>query len=157
MNSSLKVDPWNVHDDHIGKQNLPTDVDPAKFIGAERKCQYVMPKTMVVKANMAYETHSIIDYSDHAFAWKKVTRNPDVPFGKRFECHVQQVYINMGHNRVKMVASVEAKFIGKPPMVAWKIKNAMYNGVTDFFVAKGQTICEFAFLGGDDGDDEKEN
>ena len=147
MNSRVKMDPWNIHDDSIGDRE---DMDATNFIGAERKCQYLMPRSGMVKANMAYETHSIVDYNDYAFLTRKVTKNPDVPYGTSFECHVQTIFINMGYNNVRMVASVEAKFIGKPPMVAWKIKNAMYNGVTDFFVVNREIICEHAFQEGND-------
>ena len=114
------------------------------IVGAERKCSYLMPKSGMVAANMAYETQTIEEYNDYAFVIKKVTVNPDVPFGNTFECHVQTIFHDMGYNKCKMIASVEANFIGRPPMVAWKIKNAMYDGVTDFFVATGEVICEHA-------------
>ena len=103
-----------------------------------------MPKSGLVKANMAYETQTIVEYNDYTFVTYKITQTPDVPYGSCFESHVQTTIINLGNNQSKMIASVEAKFIGKPPMIAWKIKSAMYSGVTDYFVAKGETICEHA-------------
>jgi len=146
------MEPWDIHDEHVGHTKPPQEISPAQFIGAERKVQYLMPKSAFVKANTAYENHTIVDYSDYAFVTKKVTKNPDVPFGSTFECHVLTIFINMGYNTVRMISSTEAKFVGKPPMVAWKIKNAMYNGVTDYFVATGETICEHAFREADKGD-----
>lgn len=138
------MSPWDKYDDLIGDTHGQTKDREELMIGAERSCQYLMPKSGMVGANMAYETHTIIGYNDYAFVMKKVTTNPDVPFGKSFECHVQTIFINLGYGNCKMISSVEAQFLGRPPMVAWKIKNAMYNGVTDFFVAKGEVICEHA-------------
>lgn len=154
--SEVEMGPWDKHNDEIGSPNLPNTEIQKDFIGAQRKCQYLMPKSGMVSANMAYETHTIVDCNNYAFVTRKVVRNPDVPFGSTFNCIVQTVFINLGYNNCRMVSSVEAEFVGRPPMVAWKIKNAMYNGVTDFFVAKGETICEHAFREGanaDAGDD----
>lgn len=142
--SQVEMSPWDKYDDLIGDTHGQTKDREELMIGAERSCKYLMPKSGMVGANMAYETHTIIGYNDYAFVMKKVTTNPDVPFGKSFECHVQTIFINLGYGNCKMISSVEAQFLGRPPMVAWKIKNAMYNGVTDFFVAKGEVICEHA-------------
>ncbi len=145
MFCSVEVGAWEMHNDNVGKPNLPETVSKDDFIGNQRKCQYLMPKSGMVSANMAYETHTIVDYNDFAFVTRKVVTNPDVPFGTSFKCIVQTIFTNLGYNNCRMIASVEAEFVGRPPMVAWKIKNAMYNGVTDFFVATGETICEHAF------------
>ncbi len=119
-------------------------VNEHEFLGAERKSQFLMPKSGLVKANMAYENMTIVEYNDYCFAIKKVTTNPDVPFGTTFECHTLMTFTNLGENRCKLMATVEARFVGKPPMIAWKIKNGMYSGVTDYFVAMGEVICENA-------------
>ena len=68
--------------------------------------------------------------------------NPSAPFGSTFECHTLMMFCDLGLNNCHLVASVEARFVGKPPMIAFKIKNGMYNGVTDFFVALGEVICD---------------
>eukprot|EP00557_Chaetoceros_sp_GSL56_P012127 CAMPEP_0176483824 /NCGR_PEP_ID=MMETSP0200_2-20121128/4124_1 /TAXON_ID=947934 /ORGANISM="Chaetoceros sp., Strain GSL56" /LENGTH=789 /DNA_ID=CAMNT_0017880251 /DNA_START=251 /DNA_END=2620 /DNA_ORIENTATION=- len=146
--SDIQMGAWDKLDSEIGQteSNIPFGSPESKsYIGAQRHCQYLMPKTALVKANMAYETHTIVEYNDYTFVTHKITRTPHVPFGSSFESHVQTIIVNMGNDTCKMIASVEAKFLDKPPMIAWKIKSAMYSGVTDYFVAKGETICEHAF------------
>lgn len=138
------MEPWDLYEDYIGGIENPDNIDNTDFIGCERKCQYMVPKSGLVKANMAYENITIVEYNDFCFAIKKVTTNPDVPFGSTFECHTLMVFTNLGMNNCQLEASVEARFVGKPPMIAWKIKNGMYSGVTDFFVAKGEVICDHA-------------
>lgn len=143
--SQVTLEAWDKCNDVIGDHTLSgEEMAKSDIVGAERKCSYLMPKSGMVAANMAYETQTIEEYNEYAFVIKKVTVNPDVPFGNTFECHVQTIFHDMGYNQCKMIASVEANFIGRQPMVAWKIKNAMYDGVTDFFVAKGEVICEHA-------------
>lgn len=142
------MEAWDKSDADIGQTeaNIPLGSPAsASFIGAQRNCQYLMPKSGIVKANMAYETHTIVEYNDYIFVTDKITKTPEVPFGSSFESHVKTIIVNMGNDQCKMIASVEAKFVDKPPMIAWKIKSAMYSGVTDYFVAKGETICEHAF------------
>jgi len=90
---------------------------------------------------MAYVTMKLTEYNDHCFAFDSVSKNPDVPFGKVIECHTKYVFINEGKNETRMISSVHCHFIGKPPMIAWKIRNAMYSGVTSYCVAKAETIC----------------
>ena len=142
----INTELWDKHDEQIGRtdDHDETSINDADFIGAERKCQYMVPKSGLIKANMAYEKMTIVEYSDYCFAIKKVTTNPDVPFGSTFECHTLMVFTNLGSNMCRLVASVEARFVGKPPMIAWKIKNGMYSGVTDYFVATGEVICDNA-------------
>jgi hypothetical protein len=144
----IQMSAWDKLDDDIGQTETKVPFDsPASisFLGAQRNCQYIMPKSGLVKANMAYETHTIVEYNDYVFVTRKITKTPEVPFGSSFESHVNTIIVNVGNNQCKMIASVEAKFLDKPPMIAWKIKSAMYSGVTDYFVAKGETICEHAF------------
>lgn len=141
----IKTEAWDIHNNDIGATDEQVNaVENANFVGAERKIQFMVPKSGLVKANMAYENMTIVEYNDYCFAIKKVTTNPDVPFGSTFECHTLMVFTNLGSNMCKLVASVEARFVGKPPMIAWKIKNGMYSGVTDYFVAVGEVICENA-------------
>ena len=101
-----------------------------------------MPATRMVKANMAYTTETIIEYSSHCIAIKRVAKNPEVPFGQSFECHELEVYMNTGSNTVRMVSSTEAHFYGKPPLIASRIRSAMYNGVTEKAIALGESICD---------------
>lgn len=144
--TEVEIEPWDKHDDEIGVAVPNRGTDLKNIIGARRNCRYLMPKSGIVAANMAYEVETITEYNPHSFAIKKVTRNPDVPFGKSFECHVQTVFINMGFDNCRMISSAEAVFLGKPPMIAWKIKNGMYSGVTNFFVAKGEAIIEHSLV-----------
>mmetsp|Transcript_26162 Transcript_26162/g.38705 ORF Transcript_26162/g.38705 Transcript_26162/m.38705 type:complete len:698 (+) Transcript_26162:372-2465(+) len=149
--TEVEIESWDKHDDEIGIAVPNRGTDLKKIIGARRNCKYLMPKSGIVAANMAYEVETITEYNPHSFAIKKVTRNPDVPFGKSFECHVQTVFINKGFDNCRMISSVEAVFLGKPPMIAWKIKNGMYSGVTNFFVAKGEAIMEHSVVPSNEG------
>jgi hypothetical protein len=91
---------------------------------------------------MAYTTETITEYSDYCIAIKRIAKNPDVPFGTKFEAHCLDVYVNTGDNTCRMITSAEAKFYNKPPFLAWKIKTAMYDGVTTKSVDLGKSICE---------------
>ena len=138
------MESWDKYNEYIGLPENPEGIKNSDFIGVERNSVFTIPKSLMIKANKAYENTTIIEYNDYCFAIKKVTTNPDVPFGSTFECHTLMVFTNLGMNSCRLVGSVEAKFLGRPPMIAWKIKNGMYSGVTDFFVAKGEVICDHA-------------
>lgn len=43
-----------------------------------------------------------------------------------------------------MTTSVSCVFPKKKPMVAWKIKNAMYSACTDSAILEGKAICDHA-------------
>ena len=101
-----------------------------------------MPKSGLVQANMAHTTETIVESSDHCIAIKRIAKNPDVPFGQTFEAHCLDVFINTGSNTCRMLTSSEAIFYGKPPFIAWKIRTAMYNGITSKSVTLGNAICE---------------
>lgn len=139
--TKLIAEPWDKHNDEIGSHCLPSDTTN-NFANATRKIQYLFPKSGIVGANMVYEEMSLLYYDEYCFVIKKVSRNPEVPFGKKFSTHTLMVFINCGNHSCKMIASSEAVFEGKPPMIAWKIRNGVYNGTTDYFVAKGEVICE---------------
>lgn len=141
-NKEVKVEKWNKHDNHIGSHN--PQIDLKDIIGATTKLQYVMPKSLMVSANTAYETISITEYNDHCFAVKKITKNPEVPFGNKFETHTQWVFVNNGSYKCQMVCSVSAVFPKGKPMIAWKIKNAMISGCTDGHVLLAEAIVENA-------------
>jgi hypothetical protein len=101
-----------------------------------------MPKSGIVSANMAYTTETIVEYSSYCIAIKRIAKNPDVPFGKTFEAHCLDVFVNAGNNTCRMITSAEPIFYGKPPFIAWKIKTAMYDGITTKSVDLGKSICE---------------
>merc|ERR1712038_2046124 len=100
-----------------------------------------MPKTALVRANMAFETATITEYNDHYFAIEMHTSNPDVPFGKTFTAHTKIVVYNTGENTCRMECSVETDFINSPPMgIGWKIKNAMKQGSMEVFDKIGDSL-----------------
>lgn len=155
--TDIEMEPWDKYRNEIGKHTNYThtnDSDDSStttsnvaykpYQNATRKLSYLMPKAGVVPANKAYETITIHTYNDHCFALKRITSNPNVPFGTTFSTHSLVVFTRDGRNRCKMTASAEAVFDGKPPMVAWKIRNMVYSGTTDFYVAEGKAICHHA-------------
>ena len=75
---------------------------------------------------------------------EQVTKNPEVPFGNTFEARSKCIITSMGNYRCNMVCSVSAVFPKKKPMIAWKIKNAMYSGCTDADLSLSEIICEHA-------------
>jgi len=143
-NSEVKMEAWDKLDVHIGNPKLSGGIDEENFLGATRKCQYIMPKSGFVTANTAHETACILEYNDYCFIVEQITKNPEVPFGNTFEAHRQCIVTKRGDNRCHMICSVSAVFPGKKPMIAWKIKNAMYSGCTDADVALSEVICEHA-------------
>jgi len=143
-NLEVKMEEWDKLDTHIGSIDLPKGIDQEDFVGATRKCQYIMPKSGFVAANRAYETACITEYNEYCFVLEQTTKNPEVPFGNTFEAHRQCIVINRGNYGCRMVSSVSCVFPGKKPMIAWKIKNAMYSGCADADVAFGEVICEHA-------------
>jgi len=144
-NSEVTMEAWDKLDAHIGNPNLSGGIDEENFSGATRKCQYIMPKSGFVAANTAYVTACILEYNDYCFVVEHITKNPEVPFGNTFEAHSQYIVTKRGDgNGCHMTCSVSAVFPGKKPMIAWKIKNAMYSGCADADVALSEVICEHA-------------
>lgn len=144
LNTEIKVEGWDKHNDHIGKEELPKDVSEKYFISAERKQQYKMPKTLLVSANTAYGTTRLIEYNDYCFAVKMVTTNPEVPYGKKFEAHTQWVFVNDGNYHCRMIGSVTTEFPKGKPMIGWKIKDGMFAGCSAADVALGEVLCAHA-------------
>lgn len=140
--SELDIGAWDKFDNKIGivKGNAP--MDEQKFIGAKREINYLMPASLMVKANTAYTTETILEYTNYSLVIQRVAKNPDVPYGKTFECQCLDVFINTGHNTVRMITSTQAVFYKSPPFIAWKIKGAMKNGVTEKSIALGESICD---------------
>ena len=131
---------WDKEDEHIGQTKAAKNKEG--IIGAQREVDYLMPKSLVVKANMAYTTEIIVEYSNHCIAIKRIAKNPDVPFGTTFEAHCLDVFVNTGSNTCRMITTAEAKFYGKPPFIAWKIRTAMYDGITAKSIMLGKSICD---------------
>jgi VAD1 Analog of StAR-related lipid transfer domain len=135
---------WNKHDNVIGAAKSPVGVNEADYVGAEKEMSYLMPKSVFVKANMAYETAYILAYNDYCFVLKKRALTPDVPYGSTFEAWTQYVVINTGPNSCKMICSVEAEFPNGPPMISRQITSGMRAGVGELFVKTGETIEKYA-------------
>jgi len=144
--ADITIGPWDKHADLIGLVDTPADPELTykSFIGTEQKLEYTVPKSALMSASKAYQTRIITEYNDYCFVIKSVTTTPNVPFGKTFETHSLMTFTNKGNNTCHLVGSVEARFVGKPPMIAWKIRSGIYSGVTDFFVAKTESIVEHA-------------
>ncbi len=136
---------WDRHRNVIGLPSLPKHVKSEDIVGASRKTEYLMPKTIFVRENMAYEVATITEYNEHCFALDMITSNPDVPFGKKFLSHTKIVVYNKGENSCYMECSVEANFPDGPPRgVAWQIKNAMKSGTIEVFKKIGNSITNCA-------------
>jgi len=141
---SIDYEPWDKYDGEIGSEQTPDDMDESQFIGARMKFQYLMPKSVFVKENMAYEDIELTTYNDFFFSLKKEISNPDVPYGKTFRSLSQIVIRNAGVNSCHMIWSCEAKFPNGPPMVGRQIQSAMRAGTTDTSVLVGENICKYA-------------
>lgn len=141
---SITVNEWNKYNTAIGAAKLPDGVKEEAFIGAERECSYLMPKSAFVAANMAFETSFIEAYNDYCFSCKKRALTPDVPYGSTFEAWTKYVVINTGKNSCKMICSVEAEFPNGPPMISRQIKSGMRAGVGELFVKTGETIQKYS-------------
>mmetsp|Transcript_16453 Transcript_16453/g.24636 ORF Transcript_16453/g.24636 Transcript_16453/m.24636 type:complete len:281 (-) Transcript_16453:160-1002(-) len=132
---------WDRHSDVIGSPTVPKGLKYGDIVGATKKTEYLMPKTALVKANMAYETTTITAYDDHCFAIEMMTSNPDVPFGKKFIAHTKIVVYNTGANSCVMECSVETVFPNGPPMaISRQIKHAMKTGSIEVFEKIGSSI-----------------
>jgi len=62
---NITIDSWSKHNDEIGLHKTPDGIDEADFVGATIESSYLMPSSAFVKANMAYETATIAQYSDY--------------------------------------------------------------------------------------------
>jgi VAD1 Analog of StAR-related lipid transfer domain len=141
---SITVNAWSKHNELIGTAKLPDGVKEEDFIGAERECSYLMPKSAFVAANMAFETTFVEAYNDFCFSFKKKALTPNVPYGSTFEAWTKYVVINTGKNSCKMICSVQAEFPNGPPMISRQIKSGMRTGVGELFMKTGETIQKYA-------------
>jgi hypothetical protein len=120
------------------------DVDEGEYIGAKQKCQYLMPRSVFVKENMAYEERELTSFNPFFFSLKKEITNPDVPYGKTFVTFSQISIFNSGNNSCRMVCSCEAKFPKGPPLVSRQILSAMRAGNQETSILLGETITKYA-------------
>jgi len=141
---NIVIGPWSKHDDLIGMPNPPADLDIKDFIGATRDQEGLMPANAMVKANTAYSTLEITEYSNHCFAFKKRTRTPEVPFGSSFCTWTQVVVYDLGKENSHIICSSGAEFPNSRPMVARQIESGIRTGTTESFVRMGETICRYA-------------
>ncbi len=141
---SIKFGPWDKFDGLIGLDETPTDTEEQEYIGAKQKCEYLMPRSVFVKENMAFEEIELLSYNSHFFSFKKEIRNPDVPYGKTFVTYTQISIFNNGKNSCRMVCSCEAKFPNGPPMVSRQILSAMRAGNQETAILLGETVTKYA-------------
>lgn len=141
-NTEFIMDEWDKFNIHIGSTDLPNYLNNEDFIGATRKYQW--SKSSLVSTRTAYATMSIVEYNDHCFAYKVVTNNPDVTFGKKYELHSKVVCINCGDYMCRIVCSMETVFPESTPLLAWKIRDSLHSRVMYDDVAFGEFICENA-------------
>ena len=106
---------------------------------------YLMPKSVFVKANTAFEKSTIIAYNEDYFVLRNRTRTPEVPYGECFCTWTQLVVMRDGRNSCRMVCSSEAEFVnGRRPIVARQIESGIRRGTTEYFLLFGQTVCRHA-------------
>uniref|UniRef100_A0A7S2V8H4 C2H2-type domain-containing protein n=1 Tax=Entomoneis paludosa TaxID=265537 RepID=A0A7S2V8H4_9STRA len=141
---NITMGTWDHHNEFIGLPKLPDDVNEADFLGAEKTCSYIMPKSAFVKANLCTETHFVLAYNDYCFTLKKRALTPDVPYGSTFIAWTQFTVINTGDHTCRITCSVEPEFPNGPPLVSRQIKSGMRAGVGELFVLIGQTISKYA-------------
>ena len=122
----------------------PEDVDESEFVGSRVKCQYLMPRSVFVKENTAYEDIELTAYNDFFFSIKKEISNPEVPYGKTFTCSSQITIFNRGDNSCLMVCSCEANFPNGPPIVKRQILSEMRKGNQNVSIIIGQMLIKYA-------------
>lgn len=101
-----------------------------------------MPKTSLLKEQKAYETATLVEYSDNHFTLRMETTTPNVPYGSNFVSLTQIILRRVGLNQVEMISSVEAKFHKKISMIiSAQIRRGMISGVMRMFEKIGDYIC----------------
>lgn len=72
--SNVEVKEWDKYSNQIGEPtnaHSPNNIPNHPFIGAQKDCQYLMPKSRFISAMMCYETHTILEYNDNCFCLRK--------------------------------------------------------------------------------------
>lgn len=133
---------WDRYSEMIGNTSPPQGFDGKLLIGATKKTEYTMPRSILVNEQKAYETATLIEYTDNHFIIRMETTTPNVPYGNHFVSLTQIILRRVGNNQVEMISSVEAKFHKTPPMiVAAQIRRGMRSGVMRMFEQIGEFIC----------------
>ena len=157
VNHRIISSEWDKHNDVIGLPNLPSHIDANDIVGTTKTTEYLMPKSPMVRENMAHETTTITEYNNRCFAIEMKTTNPDIPYGNQFIAHTKIIVYNKGCNTCQMVCSVEAIFPNGPPRgVGWQIKKSMKNGSMATFEKIGSSIQECAIHHDDNEEEEAE-
>ena len=142
---SIQLTPWDKHYKIIGQPKLKgNEIKWEDFIGAKKTLSYQVPQTEHGIAHEATETVELLEYNDFCFAIKSITKNQSLPFGERFETHTQLIVHDKGINNCRMICSSETVFTSQKPEEAWRIRNAMRNRTSDYFLAIGDAVCENA-------------
>lgn len=138
----VKSSGWvHAHQHFIGDPHLPPHLDVSDLIGASKETTYRMPASRLVSASMAFETSTLIAYTDDFFAISISTSTPEVPFGRKFLARTQIVVINTGNNSCRMICSVEPEFPNGPPLgMKWQIQKGMKKGTLEMFAKIGSHI-----------------
>mmetsp|Transcript_25656 Transcript_25656/g.39752 ORF Transcript_25656/g.39752 Transcript_25656/m.39752 type:complete len:785 (+) Transcript_25656:323-2677(+) len=140
----ISIGEWSKHTDEIGLAQAG-DMAMEQAVGASQEISYVMPKSIFVKANKAFEKSTIMAYNDDCFVLRNRTRTPEVPYGEYFCTWTQLVVMRDGRNCCRMVCSSEAEFVdGRRPMVARQIESGIRRGTTEYFLLFGQIVCRHA-------------
>ena len=117
-------------------------VDWKDFIGAQKTLQYLVPKSAVGSAHMAYKTMELIKYkNNYCFAMRSIIKTPDLPFGSDYETKLQIIVIDKGINNCRMICSSEMVVTGMSLDDDWQVRNSMRHRVTDSFAAVAEACC----------------
>jgi hypothetical protein len=141
---NVVIKEWSHHDDVIGANVLPPDIQEVDIVGAEREAEYLMPKSTFVKANTVYDTTQIIAYNDFCLCLKKKTLSPEVPYGSTFVTWTQILLTNTGHGSCHLTTSVEAEFPNGPPLISRQIVSGMRSGTAESFVRMSEVIIQYS-------------
>jgi len=141
--TEISFSKWDRLDTQIGLENISSAVKEIDYIGASKTTNYLMPESILIKANKAIEHAVISAYNSNFFVLKKSTVTPDVPFGSRFVALSQIVVVNTGKNSCRMICSVEADFPNGEPLGAGRsIRYAMKKAAMTTYEKIRDTILD---------------
>lgn len=135
---------WTKHAKSIGQPKLKKGDKWSAFIGATKTMQYMLPKSEVGGAHMAYEIMELVEYNDYCFAFKSIVKTPDLPYGSEYETHMQIIVIDKGINNCRMICSSEMVVTGMSLDDDWQVRNSMRHRATAYFFAVADAICMHA-------------
>jgi len=137
--TNITVGPWG------GAPNLAArgdENDAAASCGPVRQTSYLMPKSRLTGAYMAYQTQQLLHHDDKHFVVRFRTETPDAPFGSKFVAWTQVKVMSEADNTIRLVCSVEPEYPKGKPMsfIANQIRNGMRSGTGDFFDTLSRAI-----------------